>query len=169
MVPAKFRPASDRAAASCDATERQFMTLSDDRLTAPSWAPACAELRSTAEVSGFIASVLAEMAQLGFCERDRFGVRLALEEAIINGIKHGNHEDPEKLVQIRYALNALEIIIEVEDQGIGFNPSQVPDPLAPENLERPGGRGVFLMRKFMTVVEYNERGNRVVLAKKRGS
>jgi serine/threonine-protein kinase RsbW len=128
----------------------------------------CTEVRTTAEINGFIARILSEMAQAGFGERDRFGVRLALEEAIVNAIKHGNRGDPAKWVQVSYAISASEIVTEVEDQGPGFNPCQIPNPLAPENLERPGGRGVFLMRHYMTFVQYNERGNRVLLAKKRG-
>jgi serine/threonine-protein kinase RsbW len=129
----------------------------------------CAEVRTTAEINSFIGRLLGEMARAGFGEHDQFGVRLALEEAIINGIKHGNREDPTKFVRIYYAVSPREIVTEVEDQGPGFNPSQVPSPLAPENLERPGGRGVFLMRHYMTMVQYNERGNRVLLCKTRAA
>ncbi len=128
----------------------------------------CAEVRCTADINGFISCFLMEMAQAGFGEREQFGVRLALEEAIVNGIKHGNHGDPAKLVRVFYCISAGEIVMEVEDEGPGFNPNSVPDPLAPENLERPGGRGVFLMRKYMTRVQYNECGNCVLLAKTRG-
>jgi serine/threonine-protein kinase RsbW len=144
-------------------------TLACSRVGTGSAAPArkCAEVRTTAEISAFIGRVLTEMAQAGFGEHDRFGVRLALEEAIINAIKHGNRGDPAKQVQVTYHINSGEIVTEIEDQGSGFNPSQVPNPLAPENLERPGGRGVFLMRHYMTFVQYNERGNRVLLAKTR--
>jgi len=127
----------------------------------------CAEVRTTADINGFIGRLLAEMAQAGFCEHDQFGVRLAIEEAIVNAIKHGNGEDPAKAVRVSYCVNSRELITEVEDQGPGFNPSAVPNPLAPENLERPGGRGVFLMRHYMTFVQFNERGNRVLLYKTR--
>jgi serine/threonine-protein kinase RsbW len=120
------------------------------------------------DINSFIAGLLTEMTQAGFCERDRFGVRLALEEAIVNGIKHGNRCDPSKLVRIHYSVSPSEIITEIEDQGHGFNPCHVPNPLAPENIERPGGRGVFLMHKYMTYVQYNEQGNRVLLSKRRG-
>jgi type II secretory pathway pseudopilin PulG len=66
-------------------------------------------------------------------------------------------------------ISAREVVTEIEDQGAGFSLNQVPNPLAPENIERPGGRGVFLMRHYMTSVQYNERGNRVMLSKTRGS
>jgi serine/threonine-protein kinase RsbW len=120
-----------------------------------------AEVRALAEMHGLINLFLAEMEQAGYCDRDRFGVRLALEEAIVNGIKHGNCGDPAKSVKVFYSITSNEIITEIEDQGPGFNPFKVPNPLSPENLERPGGRGVFLMRQYMTSVHYNERGNRV--------
>jgi serine/threonine-protein kinase RsbW len=129
----------------------------------------CVELRSTTDMNLFIAHFLAEMARAGFAEYERFGVRLSLEEAIVNGIKHGNGDDPSKVVRISYSINSTEIITEIEDQGHGFNPNQVPNPLAPENVERPGGRGVFLMRHYMTTVQYNEQGNRVILSKSRTS
>src|SRR5947209_5233964 len=102
----------------------------------------CAEVRTTAEINGFIAHVLAELASAGFCEHDCFGVRLALEEAIINAIKHGNRDDPAKWVRVTYSISSGEIVTEIQDQGPGFNPSQVPNPLSPENRECPGGRGV---------------------------
>lgn len=128
----------------------------------------CAEIRCMAEMNQLISLILGEMARVGFTEREQFGVRLSLEEAIVNGIKHGNREDPTKVVTVAYAITDLEVITEIEDQGSGFNPNHVPNPLAPENLERPGGRGVFLMRHYMTTVHFNERGNRVRLCKSRG-
>jgi serine/threonine-protein kinase RsbW len=127
-----------------------------------------AEVHTLAEVHSFLTNLLAEMAQAGFGQREQFGVRLALEEAIINGIKHGNHEDPNKWVTIFYSIDSNGIITEIEDQGTGFNPNKIPNPLDPENLERPGGRGVFLIHQYMSFVEYNERGNRVLLVKTRG-
>jgi serine/threonine-protein kinase RsbW len=128
----------------------------------------CAEIRTLSEMNGLIAHLLAEMGRAGFSEREQFGVRLSVEEAIVNGFKHGNREDPAKFVLVYYCISSREITTEVEDQGPGFNPDQVPNPLAPENLERPGGRGVFLMRHYMTNVQFNERGNRVILSKTRG-
>jgi serine/threonine-protein kinase RsbW len=131
-------------------------------------APKCAEVQTIAEMNDLITRLLEQMAQAGFSEREQFGVRLSVEEAIVNGIKHGNREDPAKKVLVYYSISTCEITTEIEDQGPGFNPSQVPNPLAPENIERPGGRGVFLMRHYMTSVRYNERGNRVILSKTRG-
>ena len=124
-------------------------------------------LHSTCEVSACINSLIDALAPLDFGERDLFGIRLALEEAIVNGIKHGNRNDPTKAVQIRHQITDTEFLIEITDEGRGFDPDGVPDPLAPENLQRPGGRGVFLMRHYMTWVSYNERGNCVTMCRRR--
>jgi serine/threonine-protein kinase RsbW len=95
-------------------------------------------------------------------------VRLALEEALVNAVKHGNQGDTSKQVRLRYHVNAEFVLVEVEDEGAGFDPSAVLDPLAPENLERPSGRGLFLIRKYMTWMEHNERGNCLKMCKQRG-
>ena len=104
---------------------------------------------------------------LDFPTRDVFGVRLALEEALVNAIKHGNRMDPSRQVRIHWAINSQSVRIEIEDEGHGFRPEEIPDPTAAENLEKPSGRGIMLMRAFMTEVDYNERGNRVTLLKRR--
>ena len=98
---------------------------------------------------------------------DVMGVRLALEEVLMNAIKHGNKKDPAKVVRIQYAVTKEKVWVEVEDQGDGFRPEEVPDPTLPENLERPGGRGVFLIQRFMSAVEYSARGNQVRITKLR--
>ncbi len=124
-------------------------------------------VHGTAEVPRAINHLLEQMRVAGFCEKDQFGMRLALEEAIVNAIKHGNRSDPCKQVAIRYQLNEQQILLEIEDEGPGFDPDGLPDPLSPENLERPGGRGVFLIRHYTSWVQYNEKGNCVTLCKKR--
>ncbi|MEX1097332.1 MAG: ATP-binding protein [Planctomycetales bacterium] len=112
--------------------------------------------------------IVRRLEELDYPPRDVFGVRLALEEALVNAIKHGNRLDPDKSVRIDCRINAECVRIEIEDQGLGFRPEAVPDPTAENNLERPCGRGIMLMRAFMTLIEYNEIGNRVVLEKRRG-
>lgn len=104
---------------------------------------------------------------LRYDERDVFGVRLAIEEALVNAIKHGNRMDPSKTVRITCQVASHRIRIEIEDQGEGFQPEDVPDPTADENLERPCGRGIMLMRAFMSSIAYNEAGNCVILEKHR--
>lgn len=98
---------------------------------------------------------------------DQFSVRLALEEAIANAIRHGNHSDAGKQVRVVTRLSTQRIMIEVVDQGHGFEPESIPDCRAPENLDKPCGRGLMLMRAYMTSVEYNARGNAVIMEKHR--
>jgi serine/threonine-protein kinase RsbW len=104
-----------------------------------------------------------------FGERDIFSIKLALEEAIINAIKHGNQMDRSKKVHIRYAVEAERFTIWIADEGKGFDPTDVPDPIAVENLERPCGRGLLLMRHYMTDVAFHPPGNMVSMSKVRGS
>lgn len=113
--------------------------------------------------------IVQHLESLKYDDRDVFGVRLAIEEALVNAIKHGNRMDPNKTVRVFCRVCHQKIRIEVEDQGDGFKPSDVPDPTADENLERPCGRGIMLMRAFMTTIEYNDSGNRVVLEKHRST
>ncbi|MGE3808509.1 MAG: ATP-binding protein, partial [Gemmataceae bacterium] len=84
-----------------------------------------------------------------------------------NAIKHGNQLCPEKCVHISYHVACERCDIQIEDEGNGFDPAELPDPTDPENLERPCGRGVFMMRHFMTHVEHNARGNAVRMLKLR--
>jgi serine/threonine-protein kinase RsbW len=102
-------------------------------------------------------------------DRDLFSIKLALEEALVNAIKHGNHYDRARKVRIAYRLLPDRFEVQITDEGQGFDPSGVPDPTAPENLERPGGRGLMLMRRFMTEVAFNERGNSVAMCKVLGN
>ena len=102
-------------------------------------------------------------------DRDLFGVRLALEEAIVNAIKHGNGMDPSKEVRIDCSFDDDRVTIVIEDEGPGFDVTSVPDPTSEENLDKPGGRGIMLMRSFMSRVEYNDSGNRLLLEKVRGT
>ena len=112
--------------------------------------------------------IIGLMEQNAWPMRECFGVRLALEEAMVNAIKHGNRMEPDKQVFIACELTAEEIMVVIEDQGEGFKPEDVPDPTEDENLENPGGRGIMLIRSFMNAVAYNDRGNRLTMIKKLG-
>ncbi|MFM7798353.1 MAG: ATP-binding protein [Planctomycetota bacterium] len=103
----------------------------------------------------------------GFGEAAAFAIRLALEEALVNGFRHGNRGDPSKQVTVECAIDADEVCIEVIDQGEGFDPGSVPDPTAEENIEIPSGRGIMLMRAYMTSVEYLPPGNRLRIVYRR--
>lgn len=97
----------------------------------------------------------------GFTQDDIFAVHLALEEAFLNAVKHGNKMDPTKKVVFEYLVDDEKVEIRMEDEGRGFNPDSIPDPRTGENLYRPEGRGLLLIHAYMHLVEYNEQGNRV--------
>jgi len=106
-----------------------------------------------------------QIASLKATEQEIFSVRLALEEALVNAIKHGNQMDRSKQVRVSYRLTLDRLEVQITDEGNGFDPEDVPDPTAVENLERPCGRGLMLMRHYMTEVVYNSRGNAVSMTK----
>jgi serine/threonine-protein kinase RsbW len=101
------------------------------------------------------------MRVLGYPARDIFAVKLALREAAVNAFRHGNRGDPRKGVWIDYLVTWNEVVVEVTDQGPGF------DPLDVKTSERMTPRGLFLMHAYMTGVSFNRPGNRVTLWKLR--
>jgi serine/threonine-protein kinase RsbW len=124
-------------------------------------------VQSVADMEQVIQTITtAAMATAGFCEKETLRLRLALDEAMVNAHKHGNQGDWTKPIKLRYHLNENGVVAEIEDQGLGFDPTQVPDPLAPENLQRDSGRGLFLMRAYMSNVCHNAEGNCICLCKR---
>ncbi len=111
--------------------------------------------------------LLHQMEVAGWSQHERFSVRLAMEEAVVNAISHGNCYDTAKQVRVRCWLRAELVRIEVCDEGLGFDPARVPDPTDPERLQCPCGRGLMLMRHFMTRVEHSHSGKTVLLEKRR--
>jgi len=122
-------------------------------------------IHATREIKPLCDEVASRLTAAAYSGRDIFAVRLALEEAVVNAIKHGHREDPGKTVHVSYQVTSEQILINVEDEGPGFDPRQIADPLSPENFDRSTGRGLLLMRHYMTWVKFNERGNRVSLSK----
>lgn len=102
-----------------------------------------------------------------FAEKEIFAIRLALEEALVNAIKHGNQMDIAKKVRVQYQISTERFDVLIGDEGPGYNPEDVPDPTDPENLERPCGRGLFMIRAYMTEVEIVGRGNEIKMTKLR--
>ena len=102
-----------------------------------------------------------------FAETDIFSIKMAVEEALVNAIKHGNQMDPEKNVRVVYVAHTERFDIRITDQGSGFNPADVPDPTDPENLERPCGRGLLLIRYYMTEVSFVDHGTTIAMYKLR--
>ncbi len=105
-------------------------------------------------------------------DESRHWVDLAVREAVANAIKHGNRQEADKRVEIDLELTDEELIIRVRDEGEGFDPHSVTDPLAPENRLRPNGRGIFYMQKLMDEIDYDfqpGRGTELTLKKRLGS
>ena len=110
-------------------------------------------------------AVLDELARRSYSEAATFAIRLSLEEALANAIRHGNRCDPSKPVKVHFDVNDRRAVVTITDQGEGFDLHDVPDPTADENLEKPCGRGIMLMRAYMDDVRFNEKGNEVRLTK----
>jgi serine/threonine-protein kinase RsbW len=121
----------------------------------------------TAEAQRVQQTILDHLKAHSFSERELFGIKLALEEALVNAIKHGNRMDRNKKVWISYHVHGDEFVIRIRDEGKGFDPEDVPDPTDEENLERPCGRGLLLMRFYMNEVNFLEGGNVVLMRKRR--
>jgi serine/threonine-protein kinase RsbW len=94
--------------------------------------------------------------EAGFDEDTSSQVAMVVREAVINAILHGNKKDPAKHVQWSYELNDEDLKFKIADQGAGLDPDTVPDPLAPENILRSSGRGIFLMRAIMDEVHFHQ-------------
>ena len=109
--------------------------------------------------------IIQSMETMSYSDKDVFGMRLALEEALVNAIKHGNGMDPNKQVHVTCHVDGVEARVTIRDEGPGFDPQEVPDPTDDDNLGKPGGRGIMLMRAFMTEVTYSDSGNEVLLIK----
>ncbi len=111
--------------------------------------------------------LLEQLGVHGWPPADIFAIHLAAEEAIVNAIVHGNKLNPTKKVHVECEISTAVVRISISDEGAGFDPASVPDCTVDERLEAPGGRGVMLMKSFMTSIEYNATGNAVVLLKRR--
>jgi serine/threonine-protein kinase RsbW len=111
--------------------------------------------------------IMAMLEESGFSGEDVFAVHLALEEAFVNAMRHGNEMDPDKVVRIDYAVDSEKFEIWIEDEGAGFDPQSVPDPRCAENLYKPHGRGLLLMRSYMDTVEHGKQGNKVHMVRHR--
>jgi serine/threonine-protein kinase RsbW len=117
-------------------------------------------------MNGVLHYLIERVAKLGVIKPERSNLFIALDEAFVNAVKHGNKNDHAKLVRITAELSAKEARFTVEDEGEGFNVQDIPDPCDPENLFKTSGRGVLLIYNIMDEVEYNARGNRLTMVKR---
>ncbi|HEV2200375.1 MAG TPA: ATP-binding protein [Bryobacteraceae bacterium] len=102
-------------------------------------------------------AVLREATEAGFEEDDLHKIGIAVRECMVNAVVHGNRYNARKKVQLKVARAAGRIVISIADEGEGFDPAAVPDPLASENLLRFSGRGVMLMQAFMDEFQVSPR------------
>jgi len=116
-----------------------------------------------------IREIIREVEAAGYDKDDCFAIRLATEEALINAIKHGNKFDRSRKIRVSTDIDSQRVEITIADEGEGFDPASVPDPTADENLEKPCGRGIMLMRAYMDEVIYNDKGNEVRMIRNRFS
>jgi len=110
--------------------------------------------------------LLKRVEKLGVINPDQSNLFVALDEAFVNAVKHGNRFDTQKLVRITAEVSRQEARFIIEDEGEGFNVRSIPDPLDPENLFKTSGRGVLFIYNIMDEVMYNERGNRLTMIKR---
>lgn len=105
--------------------------------------------------------------KMGVIDVQKSNLFIALDEAFVNAVKHGNKFDAQKLVKITAEVSTKEAKFTIEDEGEGFNISEIPDPTDPENLFKTSGRGVMFIHNIMDEVKYNERGNRLEMIKRK--
>jgi serine/threonine-protein kinase RsbW len=104
--------------------------------------------------------------KLGVVKAEQSNLFIALDEAFVNAVKHGNKFDSQKLIRITAEVSRHEARFTIEDEGEGFDVNAIPDPLDPENLFKTSGRGVLFIYNIMDEVKYNERGNRLTMVKR---
>ncbi len=117
------------------------------------------------EYQDFVLQVLDALVELGWQEADVFGVHMALEESISNAIRHGNKEDLTKKVHVECQLSPHRFWAQIRDEGAGYEPASIPDCRSLECLEEPGGRGLALIRAYMTSVDHGDCGNCLTMEK----
>lgn len=121
----------------------------------------------TDEVEPLVEGIVAEIGHLVSLDGHREAIDLALREAVVNAVVHGNRLDPATKVQVEcYELPGRQVMLVVRDEGPGFDPNQIEDPTKPENLERATGRGIFLIRQFMDEVDFGDGGREIRMKKK---
>lgn len=123
------------------------------------------EIRSKIENITLVEKLVDDICEAYGVGEDYYGnILIAMTEAVNNAITHGNKQDPEKMVRVKFVEDDDVLKFVVEDEGPGFDYENLPDPTSPENLEKPNGRGVFLMSKLADDIEFDETGAVVELS-----
>lgn len=120
------------------------------------------------QIDAAVKRVLDALAMHGYTESSKFAVRLAIEEGLANAFRHGHKGLPASTpIHVTYGVTDSELRMTIKDDGPGFDPKAIPDPTLDENLELPSGRGLMLMRAYMTSVAFNAKGNQVTMVYKK--
>jgi len=129
----------------------------DSPVSAPSRGRRSFKLSSTMDSVGEVEAAADQLAtEAGLDEDQRFHIAMAVREAAINAVLHGNEYDPARQIEVSLENTGKDLMITIADQGRGFDPDKVPDPLAKENLLRGTGRGIFLIRSLMDEVHFRQ-------------
>ncbi len=110
--------------------------------------------------------ILADVRDCGYDEEAIFAIKLALEEAMTNAVKHGNCNNPDKNITVRFAVDNYMVAICVRDEGCGFTPEEIPDCTDEDRISLPNGRGIMLIRAYMDDVEYRSDGREIFMTKR---
>jgi serine/threonine-protein kinase RsbW len=120
------------------------------------------EIKSSLKNMSEVESLIDDVCESFELDEDNYGnVLIAVTEAVNNAIMHGNRNDENKLVSINASLIDGKVVFVIQDEGLGFNFDNLPDPTAPENIEKPDGRGIFLMKNLSDQVVFDLNGSKV--------
>jgi len=129
----------------------------DNPVSAPCGGRRSFKLSSTMDSVGEVEAAADQLAiEAGLDEDQRFHIAMAVREAAVNAVLHGNEYDPALQIEVSLENTGKDLIFTIADQGRGFDPERVPDPLAQENLLRGTGRGIFLIRSLMDEVHFRQ-------------
>ncbi|MBF0384308.1 MAG: ATP-binding protein [Candidatus Omnitrophica bacterium] len=116
-------------------------------------------------INELLSSVLAKLSDIGLDPGAIFNIKLALYEAMVNAVKHGNKLNPDLKVKLEINIQNGNLIMQVSDEGTGFDYKNIPNPLTSKNLERLSGRGIFLIEKIMDKFEFMNEGRTIKMVK----
>ncbi len=119
------------------------------------------------KAAALVRDVVKRLKRFEWQEKDVFGIHMALEEALMNAIKHGNANDTTKRIQVLIQIRENSLHSRITDQGSGFDPTKVPDPCDDRNIRKSSGRGLALIKHLVDRVSYNETGNTVEFTKRK--
>ena len=122
------------------------------------------QISSKTENLTVVATLVDEVCEEFKINEDYYGnILIALTEAVTNAIQHGNKYDPEKNINLQFVPNQRQLVFTIKDQGPGFDFNNLPDPTEPENIQKPHGRGIYLMKHLADNVEFSDNGRAVEL------